>query len=37
MRIRSLPLIMETPVDQRRDDRGNLLKLYELAGEQPLF
>jgi deoxyribonuclease-4 len=36
-RIRSLPLIMETPVDQRRDDRGNLLKLYELAGERPPF
>lgn len=32
-RIRSLPLIMETPVDSRRDDRGNVLKLHELAGE----
>ena len=32
-RIRSLPLIMETPVDSRRDDRGNVVKLYELAGE----
>lgn len=32
-RIRSLPLIMETPVDLRRDDRGNIIKLYELAGE----
>lgn len=31
-RIRSLPLIMETPVDSRRDDRGNILKVYELAG-----
>ena len=34
-RIRSLPLIMETPVDARRDDRGNILKVYELAGETP--
>jgi len=32
-RIRSLPLIMETPVDSRRDDRGNVVKFYELAGE----
>ena len=32
-RIRSLPLIMETPVDARRDDRGNVAKVYELAGE----
>jgi deoxyribonuclease-4 len=32
-RIRALPLIMETPVDSRRDDRGNVLKLHELAGE----
>ncbi|MCQ5361974.1 MAG: deoxyribonuclease IV [Candidatus Methanomethylicia archaeon] len=31
-RIRSLPLIMETPVDSRRDDRGNIVKVYELAG-----
>ncbi|MCX8182094.1 MAG: deoxyribonuclease IV [Candidatus Methanomethyliaceae archaeon] len=31
-RIRSLPLIMETPVDSRRDDRGNIIKVYELAG-----
>ncbi len=30
-RIRSLPLIMETPVDSRRDDRGNIQKAYELA------
>jgi deoxyribonuclease-4 len=36
-RIRSLPFIMETPVDYRRDDRGNLLKLYELAGERSPF
>lgn len=32
-RIRSLPLIMETPVDSRRDDRDNVVKFYELAGE----
>lgn len=31
-RVVSLPLIMETPVDSRRDDRGNILKVYELAG-----
>ncbi|MEN3034678.1 MAG: deoxyribonuclease IV [Candidatus Methanosuratincola sp.] len=30
-RIWDLPLIMETPVDQRRDDRGNIKKLRELA------
>jgi len=30
-RVRSLPLIMETPVDSRRDDRGNIVKVYELA------
>jgi deoxyribonuclease-4 len=28
-----LPLICETPVDERRDDRGNILKVRELAGE----
>jgi deoxyribonuclease-4 len=28
-----LPLICETPVDGRRDDRGNILKVRELAGE----
>jgi deoxyribonuclease-4 len=33
--IRSLPLIMETPVDSRRDDLGNMKKLCELAGEVP--
>ncbi len=36
-RVRSLPLIMETPVDRRRDDRGNIIKLYQLAGEAPPF
>ena len=28
-----LPLVCETPVDERRDDRGNILKVRELAGE----
>jgi len=28
-----LPLVCETPVDDRRDDRGNILKVRELAGE----
>lgn len=27
----SLPLVCETPVDDRRDDRGNILKVRELA------
>ncbi|MBC7120389.1 MAG: deoxyribonuclease IV [Candidatus Methanosuratus sp.] len=30
-RVWGLPLIMETPVDQRRDDRGNIKKLKDLA------
>ena len=29
--LRKLPLICETPVDDRRDDRGNLAKVRELA------
>ena len=29
--LRSLPLILETPVDERGDDRRNLLKVRELA------
>ncbi len=29
--IRKLPIVMETPVDERRDDRGNLAKALELA------
>lgn len=29
--LRKLPLICETPVDERRDDRGNLAKVRELA------
>jgi deoxyribonuclease-4 len=28
----SLPLVCETPVDDRRDDRGNIAKVRELAG-----
>lgn len=31
--VRGLPLILETPVDDRRDDRGNIAKVRELAGE----
>ncbi|EJG06505.1 endonuclease 4 [Methanofollis liminatans DSM 4140] len=30
--IRRLPLICETPVDERRDDTGNIRRLRELAG-----
>lgn len=30
--IRALPLILETPVDERRDDRGNIALVRELAG-----
>ncbi|MDD1716059.1 MAG: deoxyribonuclease IV [Methanolinea sp.] len=30
---RSLPLICETPVDDRRDDLGNIAKVRELAGD----
>ena len=30
--IAQLPLICETPVDERRDDRGNIAKVRELAG-----
>jgi hypothetical protein len=29
-----LPLICETPVDDRRDDVGNLRKVRELAGDE---
>jgi deoxyribonuclease-4 len=28
--VRNLPLIMETPIDERRDERGNLQKVREL-------
>jgi len=31
-RLRRLPIIMETPIDERRTDRENLLKAKELAG-----
>ncbi|MDI9644679.1 MAG: deoxyribonuclease IV [Candidatus Verstraetearchaeota archaeon] len=31
-RVTERPLIMETPVDERRDDKGNIKKLRELAG-----
>ncbi len=30
-RIHQLPLIMETPIDEKRDDRGNIAKVHELA------
>ena len=30
--LRELPFIMETPIDDRRDDIGNIQKLQELAG-----
>ncbi|MFY9194472.1 MAG: deoxyribonuclease IV [Methanoculleus sp.] len=30
--VRGLPLICETPVDERRDDGGNIAKVRELAG-----
>jgi len=29
--IRRLPIVMETPVDERRDDQGNLAKVLKLA------
>jgi deoxyribonuclease-4 len=32
---RSLPLICETPVDERRDDLGNIAKVRDLAGDLP--
>ena len=31
-RLRGLPMIMETPIDERRDDVGNMRKLRKLAG-----
>jgi deoxyribonuclease-4 len=34
-RVGAVPMIMETPVDARRDDRGNLSKAMELAGIAP--
>ncbi|MDI6810410.1 MAG: deoxyribonuclease IV [archaeon] len=32
-RIKELPMILETPVDNRRDDRGNILKVREVAAQ----
>ena len=32
-RIKELPMILETPVDNRRDDRGNIQKVRELAAQ----
>jgi deoxyribonuclease-4 len=34
-RLKAVPMIMETPIDARRDDRGNLSKVLELAGINP--
>jgi deoxyribonuclease-4 len=31
-RLKKLPMILETPIDDRRDDTGNLKKVRELAG-----
>ncbi|WOF15278.1 deoxyribonuclease IV [Methanoplanus sp. FWC-SCC4] len=33
-KLSSLPFILETPVDERRDDRGNIAHLRELAGRE---
>jgi len=33
--IRRRPLILETPVDDRREDVGNIMKVWELAGVDP--
>ncbi len=33
--IRRRPLILETPVDERREDVGNIMKVWELAGIDP--
>jgi deoxyribonuclease-4 len=30
---KDLPFVCETPVDERRDDRGNIAKVRELAGD----
>jgi deoxyribonuclease-4 len=29
--LRNLPFIMETPIDERRDESGNLRKVRELS------
>ena len=34
-RIYKLPLILETPVDNRREDVGNIMKAWELSGFEP--
>jgi deoxyribonuclease-4 len=34
-RFRDTPMIMETPIDERRNNRGNFLKVLELAGIGP--
>lgn len=34
-RINNLPLILETPVDERREDIGNIVKIWELSGFEP--
>ena len=33
-RLKELPMILETPIDDRRDDTGNLQKVRELAGAE---
>jgi deoxyribonuclease-4 len=34
-RILRKPIILETPVDDRRDDVGNIMKVWELSGIEP--
>jgi|Deesub1362B_J571_1020462.scaffolds.fasta_scaffold00004_453 deoxyribonuclease-4 len=34
-KFRLLPMIMETPVDERRDDLGNMMVVWRLAGVKP--
>lgn len=33
--VRRYPLILETPVDDRREDVGNIMKIWELSGLEP--
>ena len=33
--IRKRPMILETPVDDRREDVGNIMKVWELSGLEP--
>jgi deoxyribonuclease-4 len=35
--LRDLPFILETPIDGRRDDRGNLMAARELASNEPMI